>query len=94
MEPQLEQATKLVGCKASCARRLSRRLFECLRFGCGGIDFLLNCYGRAQKRLTPSFFLIKLADYSGMTEGRQVREIILFDQTPIKMLDVRVRGAP
>jgi hypothetical protein len=38
----------------------------------GALDFLLNDYGRAQKRLTPSFFLNKLADYSGRIEGRQV----------------------
>ena len=39
--------------------------------------------------------VIKLADYSGREEGRQVRKgFSCFDKLPIKMLDVRVRGAP
>jgi hypothetical protein len=40
ISPQLLHWTRLWACRASWARRRSRRLDECLRFGCGGI--LLN----------------------------------------------------
>ena len=73
MEPQFEQLVRLRGTNASCARRLLRRLFECLRFGCGVIDLLLNylCKGGAILRLDINF-LIERADYSGWSEERQV----------------------
>jgi hypothetical protein len=49
-----------------------RRLLECLRFGCGGItSFSLITIARAVDSHAV-YFPIKLADYSGRREERQV----------------------